>query len=172
MFGMFFLGVLYLQRVLGYDALEIGLAFLPTTLVMGTLSVALRRAADHALRRAGDADSGARPDRRRPGAVRDGPGRRQLPHRRAAIELAAGHRGRALLPGADDAGDVGRHPEDAGLASGLVNTTEQVGGAVGSVLATLSATRTDTLLAAGDPTAEALTGGYQLPSWSVPAWSC
>ena len=35
MFGMFFLGALYLQRVLGYDALEIGLAFLPVTLVMG-----------------------------------------------------------------------------------------------------------------------------------------
>src|SRR3712207_3254777 len=39
MFGMFFLGVLYLQRVLGYDALQTGLAFLPTTIVMGTLSV-------------------------------------------------------------------------------------------------------------------------------------
>src|SRR4051812_34698247 len=39
MFGMFFLGALYLQRVLGYDALEIGLAFLPVTIVMGTLSV-------------------------------------------------------------------------------------------------------------------------------------
>ena len=36
MFGMFFLGALYLQRVLGYDPLEVGLAFLPTTLVMGT----------------------------------------------------------------------------------------------------------------------------------------
>ena len=39
MFGMFFLGALYLQRILGYDALEVGLAFLPTTLVMGTLSL-------------------------------------------------------------------------------------------------------------------------------------
>ncbi len=39
MFGMFFLGSLYLQRVLGYDALEIGLAFLPVTIVMGTLSI-------------------------------------------------------------------------------------------------------------------------------------
>jgi len=39
MFGMFFLGALYLQRVLGYDALETGLAFLPVTVVMGTLSV-------------------------------------------------------------------------------------------------------------------------------------
>ncbi len=39
MFGTFFLGSLYLQRVLGYDALQIGLAFLPTTIVMGTLSL-------------------------------------------------------------------------------------------------------------------------------------
>src|SRR5687767_12635763 len=39
MFGMFFLGALYLQRVLGYDALEVGLAFLPVTVVIGTLSL-------------------------------------------------------------------------------------------------------------------------------------
>ena len=51
MFGMFFLGALYLQRVLRYDALEIGLAFLPATLVMGTALAALLRTADHALRR-------------------------------------------------------------------------------------------------------------------------
>ena len=35
MFGMFFLGALYMQRMLGYDALQVGLAYLPTTLVMG-----------------------------------------------------------------------------------------------------------------------------------------
>jgi len=39
MFGMFFLGSLYMQRVLGYDALQIGLAFLPVTVVIGTLSL-------------------------------------------------------------------------------------------------------------------------------------
>ncbi len=39
MFGMFFMGSLYLQRVLGYDALEIGLAFMPVTIVMGLFSV-------------------------------------------------------------------------------------------------------------------------------------
>src|SRR6185436_16452792 len=39
MFGIFFLGALYLERVLGYDALEIGLAFLPATIVMGILSL-------------------------------------------------------------------------------------------------------------------------------------
>jgi EmrB/QacA subfamily drug resistance transporter len=41
MFGMFFLGALYMQRILGYDALEVGVAFLPVTVVMGTLSLRL-----------------------------------------------------------------------------------------------------------------------------------
>ena len=50
MFGMFFLGALYLQRVLGYSALEVGLAFLPTTVVMGDALARLLGKTDHALR--------------------------------------------------------------------------------------------------------------------------
>ena len=54
-------------------------------------------------------------------------------------------------------------PSDSGLASGLINTTQQVGGALGlAVVATLSATRTDGLLADGASSASALTGGYHL----------
>ena len=57
-------------------------------------------------------------------------------------------------------------PQDAGLASGLVNTTAQVGGALGlAVLATVSASRTNALMAHGRPVAAALTDGYHLAFW-------
>ena len=57
-------------------------------------------------------------------------------------------------------------PQDAGLASGLVNTTAQVGGALGlAVLATVSASRTNALIAHGRPVAVALTDGYHLAFW-------
>jgi MFS family permease len=57
----------------------------------------------------------------------------------------------------------GATPQDSGLASGFINTTVQVGGAVGlAVLATLSSSRTENLVADGEPVANALNSGYHL----------
>jgi MFS family permease len=61
---------------------------------------------------------------------------------------------------------AGAGPEDAGVASGLVNTTAQVGGAIGlAVLATVASTHTHALIGHAAPTAAALTSGYHLALW-------
>ncbi|HEY1274312.1 MAG TPA: MFS transporter, partial [Thermoleophilaceae bacterium] len=163
MFGMFFLGALYLQRVLGYDALEIGLAFLPVTLVIGTLSL---RYSERLIMR-----FGAR-TLLFPGLALVGAG--LLLFARAPVDadyvvdilpsmLLLGGGAGLLFPALMTLAMSGATPSEAGLASGLVNTTLQVGGALGlAVLATLSTTRTDTLLSEGHSNASALTGGYHL----------
>lgn len=163
MFGMFFMGTLYLQRVLHYDAMEIGLSFLPGTLLMGGLSLGYT---DKLIMRFGARNVLV------PGLVlvcaalawftqisADGTYWVDVFPAMALFGLGGGTAFPALMTLAM----AGVEPEDAGLASGLVNTTAQVGGAVGlAVLATLSATRSDTLTGQGKPLAEALTGGYQL----------
>jgi EmrB/QacA subfamily drug resistance transporter len=163
MFGMFFLGALYLERVLGYDPLEIGLAFLPTTLVMGTLSL---RYTEKLITRFGARQVML------PGLVLIGAG--LLLFTRAPVDgeyvthmlpvmLLLGAGAGICFPALVTLAMAGATPQDAGLASGLVNTTAQVGGALGlAVLATVSASRTGDLAAAGESVAEALNGGYHL----------
>jgi EmrB/QacA subfamily drug resistance transporter len=163
MFGMFFLGALYLQRVLGYDALEIGLAFLPATIVMGVLSL---RFSEPLITRFGARGALL------PGLVLIGAGlalfakapvdgsylRHVLP-----VMVLLGFGIGVAFPALMTLSMSGATPADAGLASGLVNTTVQVGGALGlAVLATLSTTRSGSLLGRGEATTSALTSGYHL----------
>jgi EmrB/QacA subfamily drug resistance transporter len=166
MFGMFFLGSLYLERVLGYDALEIGLAFLPVTIVMGTLSV---RYSERLVMRFGPRGTVL------PGMALiaaalvlfaqvpvDGDYMTDVLPVMVLLGTGAGLAFPALMTLAM----TGVAPTDAGLASGLVNTTAQVGGALGlAVLATLSTSRTDALADGGHSAAAALTGGYHLAFW-------
>jgi EmrB/QacA subfamily drug resistance transporter len=169
LFGMFFLGVLFMQHVLGYSAIGTGFAFLPVSLGIGVLSLGLSARLNG----------------------RFGPKATLLP---GLLLVAAGLAWIARAPvDAQYAVDVlpamlllgigaglsfpsmmtlamsGVTPGEAGLASGLVNTTMQVGGALGlAVLATLSTTRTAHLTAAGSSHATALTGGYHL-AWVISA---
>jgi EmrB/QacA subfamily drug resistance transporter len=163
MFAMFFLGSLYLQRVLHYDALQIGLAFLPVTLVMGTLSL---RYSERLVMRFGPRATLP------PGMVAIGLGLAWLArvpvHGSYLVDvlpglLVLGVGIGVAFPSLMTLAMSGATPEDAGLASGLVNTTVQIGGALGlAVLATLSATRSHALAAAGHSAPAALTGGYRL----------
>jgi EmrB/QacA subfamily drug resistance transporter len=163
MFGMFFLGALYMQRILHYDALEIGLAFLPVTLIMGTLSV--RYSQPLVMR------FGAR-NLMFPGLGLIAVG--LLWFMRAPVHgsyitdifpvmVLFGIGAGVCFPALMGLAMSGATPSDAGLASGLVNTTAQVGGALGlAVLATLSASHSDKLIKTGHSTAAALTSGYHL----------
>jgi len=166
MFGMFFLGALYLQRILRYDALETGLAFLPVTIVMGTLSV---RYTERLVMRFGARTmvltglvlfmAGLALFTRAPV---DGD---YLVHVFPVMVLLGTGAG-LCFPSLMTLAMSGATPQDAGLASGLVNTTAQVGGALGlAVLATLSTSRSERLIADGEPTAAALTSGYHLAFW-------
>jgi EmrB/QacA subfamily drug resistance transporter len=163
MFSMFFLGSLYMQRVLGYDALQIGLAFLPVTVVIGTLSLGY---SEKLIMRFGPRATLL------PGLVFIAAGLAlftQVPVDGAYVAnilpsmLLFGTGAGLSFPALMTLSMSGVEQSDAGLASGLVNTTLQVGGALGlAVLATLSTTRSNDLIAQGESTAAALTDGYQL----------
>lgn len=163
LFGMFFLGALFMQRVLDYSAVEVGLGFLPVALAIGTFSLGfsarlITRFGARAVLLPGltfivialawfarvPTDANYVVD--------------ILPS-----TLLMGIGGGLSFPALMTLAMSGATPRDSGLASGLVNTSQQVGGALGlAILATLSTTRTDSLLADGASEASALTDGYQL----------
>ncbi len=163
MFGMFFLGALYLQRVLGFDSLEVGLGFLPLTAIIGVLSLGFSaklnmRFGPKATLIPGLAFVGA-------GLLLisqisvDGSYLTEVLPAMVLMGIGAG----LSFPSIMTLAMGGVAPSEAGLASGLVNTTMQVGGALGlAVLATLSTSRSANLVAAGDSQAQALTDGYRL----------
>jgi EmrB/QacA subfamily drug resistance transporter len=163
MFGMFFLGALYMQRILGYGPLQVGLAYLPMTVVMGTMS----------FRFTGQLNMRFGPERTLVPAMVfvlvgllllartpvDANYVRDLLPPMVLIGLGAG----LAFPSLMMLAMSGATESDSGLASGLVNTSVQVGGAIGlAVLATLATERTDTLVAAGGSAATALNSGYHL----------
>jgi EmrB/QacA subfamily drug resistance transporter len=163
LFGMFFMGVLYLQRVLGYDAIQTGLAFLPVSILIGALSLGVSTRLNErfgaratllaglTLIAAGLAYFARVPT--------DGTYVVDV----LPVMLLFGAGAGLSFPSLMTLAMSGVTPSESGLASGLVNTTLQVGGAVGlAVLATLATSRTDALVAAGQPAAAALTGGYHL----------
>ena len=162
-FGFFFLGSLDLERVLGYGPMAIGLAFLPVAAVMAAFSI---RFSAQLIGRFG------------PVAVL------AVGQGVAAVSLAMlalgptdasyaihflfplallGLGGGLSFPALTIIAMSGVSPADAGMASGVLNTTGQVGGALGlAVLATLAGWRTLSLAGDGAATAVALAGGYQL----------
>jgi MFS family permease len=163
MFAWFFLTALYLQLVLGYSPLQVGLAFLPGNLVMGAMSIGL--SARLVLRFGIRPPLGAGLLLASLGllllarAPVDGTFAVDVLPSMILIGLGAGTAFNPVLLAA--MGDV--EPTEAGLASGLVNTSFMMGGALGlAVLASLAASRTDALLGRGESQVAALTGGYHL----------
>jgi EmrB/QacA subfamily drug resistance transporter len=163
MFTTFFIGALYLQRVRGYSAFGTGLAFLPTTLTLGVLSLGITA---YLMRRFGP---------RRvlvPGLVaiiaalalmaNAGTTASYFPWLFVAYMLFGIGAGTAFMPLITIA--MSEVPlRDAGLASGIANVSMQISAAVGlAALGSISTEHTRALVAQGYALPSALTGGYQL----------
>jgi EmrB/QacA subfamily drug resistance transporter len=161
MFAWFFLSALYLQLVLGYSPLQVGLAFLPGNVIMGLFSLGLsaKLVMRFGIRRPlatglGVAAAGLLLFARAPV---DGNFLVDVFPSMILLGLGAGMAFNPVLLAAMS--DV--KESEAGLASGVVNTAFMMGGALGlAILASLAASRTDSLAASGDGPLAALTGGY------------
>jgi EmrB/QacA subfamily drug resistance transporter len=163
MFAWFFISALYLQLVLDYSPLQVGLTFLPANIIMGAFSIGLSArlvmrfgikpplVAGLTLAALGSILFARAPV--------DGNVFVDVLPAMILLGIGAGMAFNPLLLAAMS--DVA--PDEAGLASGVVNTSFMMGGALGlAVLASAAASRTDTLLAQGESELAALTGGYHL----------
>jgi EmrB/QacA subfamily drug resistance transporter len=163
MFAWFFISALYLQLVLGYSPLQVGLAFLPANLIMAAFSLGLSArlvmrfglrlplAAGLLLGAAGLALFALAPV--------DGNFVAHVLPGMILLGLGAGMAFNPVLLAAMS--EVSQ--SESGLASGVVNTSFMMGGALGlAVLASLAAARSESLLAAGAASPVALTAGYHL----------
>jgi EmrB/QacA subfamily drug resistance transporter len=163
MFAYFFFSALYLQLVLGYSPLEVGLAYLPGTVLWGASSLLL---SDRLVMRYGIKT----PLLAGLGLMAlalvllartpvDGNWTIDVLPATLAVGLGAGIAFNPILLAAMS----GVAPEEAGLASGVVNTSFMMGGALGlAVLASVADSRSDVLVAAGEGARAALNGGYHL----------
>jgi predicted MFS family arabinose efflux permease len=152
----------YMQRVLGYGAAEAGVGMLPAAVVIGGLSAGLsaRLIARFGLRSM--LMAGLAPIVIGFALLTRLPAAGSYPLHLLPTMLLLGGFGLAF-PAMITLAMSGAADSDAGVASGLVNTTQQVGAALGvAVLSTLAAAQTGHLLAAGRPAADALTGGYHV----------
>jgi EmrB/QacA subfamily drug resistance transporter len=163
MFAWFFMAALYLQLVLGYSPLEVGLAFLPSTLIMGGFSIGL--SARLVMRFGIRAPLGVGLGLAAIGlllfvrAPVDGNYVTDVLPSMILLGFGAGMAFNPLLLAAMNDVD----PSEAGLASGVVNTSFMMGGALGlAILASVAASRTDSLHGSGQSALDALLGGYHL----------
>jgi EmrB/QacA subfamily drug resistance transporter len=168
-FGFFFLGSLDLERVLGYGPLAIGLAFLPVAIVMALFSIRfsaqlIARFGAGPMLVAGEAVAGIALV-----MVAIGPTSANYTIHLLVPMALLGLGGGLAFPSLTMIAMADVHPSDAGLASGLLNTTGQVGGALGlAVMATLAGSRTVELLNNGVGTITALAAGYHF-AWLIGA---
>jgi len=166
-FSNFFLLTLYVQQVLGYSALKTGLTFLATAgvvvLLSGVSQALVTRVGPRAVMAAGLAliTGGMLWYTQIP--VEDSFFTHLLP----GYLLVGAGMAFAFIP-VSIAALAGVEPREAGLASGLVNATQQIGGALGvAIAATVAFTRTQTLLASGHSPAQAATSGFALGFWVI-----
>ncbi|MGQ0587279.1 MAG: DHA2 family efflux MFS transporter permease subunit [Gammaproteobacteria bacterium] len=163
MFAWFVISALYLQHILGYNPFQVGLAFLPADVIMAIFSVGLsaKLVMRYGIRTPlwiglAIAAAGLAWLARAP---LDGTFVYDVLPSMVLLGLGAGMAFNPVLLAAMN--DVS--PEESGLASGVVNTSFMMGGALGlAVLASLSEARTQALTEAGVETLAALNGGYQL----------